>query len=69
MIKRPMGRIPASLAPEGLKARMLLQVHDELLLAVRGTGSRGRGYRAPRQGDRQRRKSADAVVRENSPPS
>jgi DNA polymerase I len=31
IIKRAMGRIPAALAREGLHARMLLQVHDELL--------------------------------------
>ena len=31
IIKRAMSRIPAALAREGLKARMLLQVHDELL--------------------------------------
>jgi DNA polymerase-1 len=32
--KRAMGRIPAALARAGLKARMLLQVHDELLFEV-----------------------------------
>jgi DNA polymerase-1 len=31
IIKRAMSRIPAALAAAGLKARMLLQVHDELL--------------------------------------
>ena len=31
IIKRAMGRIPAALQAAGLKARMLLQVHDELL--------------------------------------
>ena len=31
IIKRAMGRLPAALATAGLKARMLLQVHDELL--------------------------------------
>ena len=31
IIKRAMGRMPAALAAAGLKARMLLQVHDELL--------------------------------------
>ena len=31
IIKRAMGRLPAALAEAGLKARMLLQVHDELL--------------------------------------
>ncbi|WP_341704361.1 DNA polymerase I [Ferrovibrio sp.] len=31
VIKRAMGRLPAALAAEGLKARMLLQVHDELV--------------------------------------
>jgi len=31
IIKRAMGRLPAALAASGLKARMLLQVHDELL--------------------------------------
>jgi DNA polymerase I len=31
IIKRAMARIPAALAREGLQARMLLQVHDELL--------------------------------------
>jgi len=31
IIKRAMGRLPHALAAEGLKARMLLQVHDELL--------------------------------------
>jgi DNA polymerase-1 len=29
-----MGRIPAALGEAGLKARMLLQVHDELLFEV-----------------------------------
>ncbi|HEX6442947.1 MAG TPA: DNA polymerase I [Stellaceae bacterium] len=32
--KRAMGRLPAALAEAGLKARMLLQVHDELLFEV-----------------------------------
>jgi DNA polymerase I len=31
IIKRAMGRLPAALAATGLNARMLLQVHDELL--------------------------------------
>ena len=31
IIKRAMGRLPATLATAGLQARMLLQVHDELL--------------------------------------
>jgi len=31
VIKRAMGRLPAALAAEKLKARMLLQVHDELV--------------------------------------
>ena len=31
IIKRAMGRVPAALERAGLKARMLLQVHDELL--------------------------------------
>jgi DNA polymerase-1 len=31
IIKRAMGRVPAALKAAGLKARMLLQVHDELL--------------------------------------
>jgi DNA polymerase-1 len=31
IIKRAMGRLPAALGRAGLKARMLLQVHDELL--------------------------------------
>ncbi|MGD9616850.1 MAG: DNA polymerase I [Alphaproteobacteria bacterium] len=31
IIKRAMGRLPAALAGAGLRARMLLQVHDELL--------------------------------------
>ncbi|HEX3860656.1 MAG TPA: DNA polymerase I [Stellaceae bacterium] len=31
IIKRAMGRLPAALAKSGLRARMLLQVHDELL--------------------------------------
>jgi DNA polymerase I len=31
IIKRAMGRVPAALQAAGLKARMLLQVHDELL--------------------------------------
>jgi DNA polymerase I len=31
IIKRAMGRVPAALKQAGLKARMLLQVHDELL--------------------------------------
>src|SRR5271168_5138936 len=35
IIKRAMSRIPAALARAGLKARMLLQVHDELLFEVR----------------------------------
>jgi DNA polymerase-1 len=34
IIKRAMARIPAALAGEGLRARMLLQVHDELLFEV-----------------------------------
>jgi DNA polymerase-1 len=34
IIKRAMGRIPAALQAAGLKARMLLQVHDELLFEV-----------------------------------
>ncbi|PJA60168.1 MAG: hypothetical protein CO163_05275, partial [Rhodobacterales bacterium CG_4_9_14_3_um_filter_71_31] len=31
VIRRAMIRVPAALAAEGLSARMLLQVHDELL--------------------------------------
>ena len=34
IIKRAMARIPAAIAGEGLRARMLLQVHDELLFEV-----------------------------------
>ena len=34
IIKRAMARIPAALAGAGLEARMLLQVHDELLFEV-----------------------------------
>ena len=34
IIKRAMARIPAALATEKLRARMLLQVHDELLFEV-----------------------------------
>jgi DNA polymerase-1 len=34
IIKRAMGRIPAALARTGLRSRMLLQVHDELLFEV-----------------------------------
>jgi DNA polymerase-1 len=34
IIKRGMARIPAALAGEGSRARMLLQVHDELLFEV-----------------------------------
>ena len=34
IIKRAMNRIPAALSGEGLQARMLLQVHDELLFEV-----------------------------------
>jgi DNA polymerase-1 len=34
IIKRAMGRIPDALAAAGLSARMLLQVHDELLFEV-----------------------------------
>jgi DNA polymerase-1 len=34
IIKRAMARIPAALVGAGLKARMLLQVHDELLFEV-----------------------------------
>ena len=34
IIKRAMARIPAALTQEGLRARMLLQVHDELLFEV-----------------------------------
>jgi DNA polymerase I len=34
IIKRAMGRIPAALQASGLRARMLLQVHDELLFEV-----------------------------------
>ena len=32
IIKRAMVRVPAALEAAGLKARMLLQVHDELVL-------------------------------------
>jgi DNA polymerase-1 len=35
VIKRAMIRVPAALAAAGLSARMLLQVHDELLFEVR----------------------------------
>lgn len=35
IIRRAMIRVPAALAREGLSARMLLQVHDELLFEVR----------------------------------
>lgn len=34
IIKRAMARIPAAIAKSGLKARMLLQVHDELLFEL-----------------------------------
>jgi len=34
IIKIAMGRLPAALRKEGLKARMLLQVHDELIFEV-----------------------------------
>jgi DNA polymerase-1 len=34
IIKRAMIRVPGALADAGLKARMLLQVHDELLFEV-----------------------------------
>jgi DNA polymerase-1 len=34
IIKRAMARIPAALTRERLRARMLLQVHDELLFEV-----------------------------------
>jgi len=34
IIKRAMGRMPEALTQSGLKARMLLQVHDELLFEV-----------------------------------
>jgi DNA polymerase-1 len=34
IIKRAMGRVPAALEAAGLNARMLLQVHDELLFEV-----------------------------------
>jgi DNA polymerase-1 len=34
IIKRAMARLPAALATAGSKARMLLQVHDELLFEV-----------------------------------
>jgi DNA polymerase-1 len=34
VIKRAMVRVPRALADAGLKARMLLQVHDELVLEV-----------------------------------
>jgi DNA polymerase-1 len=34
IIKRAMGRLPAALEQAGLQARMLLQVHDELLFEV-----------------------------------
>jgi len=34
IIKRAMGRLPAALTRAGLKARMLLQVHDELLFEM-----------------------------------
>ncbi|HEY2541339.1 MAG TPA: DNA polymerase I, partial [Stellaceae bacterium] len=39
IIKRAMIRIPAALADAGLRARMLLQVHDELLFEVPETES------------------------------
>ena len=48
IIKRAMGRLPAALDAAGLNARMLLQVHDELLFEV--PGRRGRGDRPARQG-------------------
>jgi DNA polymerase-1 len=34
VIKRAMVRLPAALAEAGLSARMLLQVHDELVFEV-----------------------------------
>ncbi len=34
IIKRAMARVPPALAKAGLKARMLLQVHDELVFEV-----------------------------------
>ena len=48
IIKRAMGRLPAALAKAGLKARMLLQVHDELLFEtpegeIEATAAAGQG--------------------------
>ncbi|MGH7063888.1 MAG: DNA polymerase, partial [Stellaceae bacterium] len=40
IIKRAMARVPAALADAGLRARMLLQVHDELLFEVPETEAR-----------------------------
>ncbi len=53
IIKRAMARIPAALTQEGLRARMLLQVHDELLFEA--PDAEVDAYRRGRQGGNGRR--------------
>ena len=50
IIKVAMLGVHAALREEGLRSRMLLQVHDELVLEVapRGAGRRSRGWSAAR---------------------
>ena len=53
IIKRAMVRLPAALKAEGPTARMLLQVHDELLFEVPEAEAAGSGRRrVPRDGIR-----------------
>src|SRR3546814_7775645 len=44
VIKRAMGKLPAALAAEGLQARMLLQVHDELVFEAPEAEEIGRAH-------------------------
>ncbi len=61
IIKRAMGRLPAALRRAGLQARMLLQVHDELLFET--PGGRNRGHRRSGQrGDGGRLRATLRVV-------
>src|SRR4029453_15632191 len=41
VIRRAMVRMPAALRAEGLKAKMLLQVHDELIFEAPQAGAEG----------------------------
>ena len=73
VIKRAMVRLPAALRAEGLRSRLLLQVHDELLfeapeeeaetlagVARRGDGERGDAVGAVGGGDRTGKTWAEA---------